>query len=340
VIRLVEEAVRAGARRLAACREVGLPERTLQRWRQSPDDRRHAAVRKASNRLSEMERRQIVATANSPEFRDQSPKQIVPTLADRGVYLASESSFYRVLRAEGLLAHRGPARAPSKHKAREHMATGINQVWSWDITYLKGPIRGSFYFLYLMVDVWSRKIVGWTVQERESPELAAQLFTSICVGLDLDPAGLVLHSDNGAPMKGATMLATLQRLGVVPSFSRPRVSDDNPYSEALFRTMKYRPEYPRKAFASLDEATAWVTRFVDWYNNEHLHSALRFVTPAARHEGREPDLLARRHALYEAARARRPERWARGKTRNWRAIGAVRLNPEALAMPIAVKAAA
>jgi putative transposase len=338
VIRLVAEAVRAGARQRAACEVVGLQERTLQRWRRSPEDRRPRAVRAPANRLSDVERQQLVATANSSEFRELSPKQIVPRLADRGQYLASESSFYRVLRAAGLLAHRGAAHAPSRRTVREHVADGIHQVWSWDITYLKAAIRGSFYFLYLMEDVWSRKIVGWAVHEREAPELAAQLFTHTCVELGLDPAGLVLHSDNGAPMKGATMLATLQRLGVVPSFSRPRVSDDNPYSESLFRTMKYRPEYPRKAFASLDDARAWVTWFVRWYNTEHLHSGLRFVTPADRHDGREIDLLTRRRTVYEQARARRPERWSRG-TRNWTPIGAVRLNPEALLASDARRAA-
>lgn len=139
--------------------------------------------------------------------------------------------------------------------------------------------------------------------------------------------GLVLHSDNGGPMKGSTMLATLQRLGVVPSFSRPGVSDDNPFSEALFRTMKYRPGYPGKPFASIEQARAWVTGFVGWYNNSHRHSGIRFVTPDERHSGRDVDILARRAAVYEQARRRRPERWA-GSTRNWTPVGAVYLNPQ------------
>jgi transposase InsO family protein len=339
MIGLIDEAVHAGARQRAACELQGLPERTLQRWRRSPEDRRLNVVRSAPNRLSDLERRQVIATATSPEFRDLSPKQIVPRLADRGQYLASESTFYRVLRTEGLLTHRGAARPPSSSRApRRHVANGVHQVWSWDITYLKAPVRGSFYFLYLIVDIWSRKIVGWQVHERESPELAAQLFARTCMQLDLDPAGLVLHSDNGGPMKGSTMLATLQRLGVVPSFSRPRVSDDNPYSEALFRTLKYRPEYPTKAFASLEEATAWVTRFVRWYNTEHLHSGLNFVTPEDRHASRDAALLARRHQVYLKARALRPERWSQD-TRDWSPVGAVYLNPDALPSSAAEKAA-
>ena len=337
MIDLIDEAVQAGARQRSACEVLGLPERTLQRWRRSPEDRRLHVIRSAPNRLSDLERRQVVVTATSPEFRDLSPKQIVPRLADQGQYLASESTFYRVLRTEGLLAHRGAARPPSSSRApRRHVANGVHQVWSWDITYLKAPVRGVFYFLYLIVDIWSRKIVGWEVHERESPELAAQLFARTCLQLDLDPAGLVLHSDNGGPMKGSTMLATLQRLGVVPSFSRPRVSDDNPYSEALFRTLKYRPEYPTKAFASLDEARAWVTHFVRWYNTEHLHSGLNFVTPEDRHAGRDAALLARRHHVYLKARALRPERWSQN-TRDWSPVGAVYLNPDAL--PAAEKAA-
>lgn len=330
MISLVEEAVQCGARQRAACAVLELPERTLQRWRRSPEDRRPNAVRSAPNQLSDLERRQVIATATSPEFRDLSPKQIVPRLADRGHYLASESTFYRVLRAEGLLTHRGAARARCSRAPRRHVANGVHQVWSWDITYLKAPVRGSFYFLYLIVDIWSRKIVGWAIHERESPELAAQLFARTCLALKLDPAGLVLHSDNGGPMKGSTMLATLQRLGVVPSFSRPRVSDDNPYSESLFRTLKYRPEYPVRAFASLEDARVWVARFVRWYNTEHLHSAINFVTPEDRHAGHDAELLARRHQLYLQAKALRPERWSRN-TRNWTPVGAVYLNPEASA---------
>jgi hypothetical protein len=158
-------------------------------------------------------------------------------------------------------------------------------------------------------------------------ELASALFSEICTDLKLDPAGLVLHSDNGGPMKGSTMLATLQRLGVVPSFSRPRVSDDNPYSEALFRTLKYRPEYPSGAFSSLEHARAWTASFVTWYNTEHRHSAIRFVTPDERHEGRDKEILANRHSVYRLARERNPERWS-AQTRNWKPVEIVTLNPK------------
>ena len=227
------------------------------------------------------------------------------------------------------------ARAPSRPVTRSHVsrarvihtATGPDQVWSWDITWLPTTIRGRYLYLYLVMDVWSRRIVGWTVEESENSDAAAKLIPRACAAANIDPRGLVLHSDNGAAMRGATMLSTLQRLGVVPSFSRPHVSDDNPCSEALFRTLKHTPAYPRLPFADAIAASRWVTRFVGWYNGEHRHSAIRDVTPDERHDGRTPTILQRRHVLYQRARLTNPERWSRS-TRNWTPVGAVVLNPE------------
>jgi putative transposase len=325
-VKLIDEAIATGARQRSACAEAGYGVRTIQRWRINADDRRGAAVRTPANKLTDEERQRVLTLANSPEFRDLSPKQIVPKLADRGTYLASESTIYRVLRAEDQMKHRATSRPATHRVTRERTATDANQLWSWDITYLKTVVRGEFYFLYLVEDVWSRKIVGWAVHERESPDLAAQLITRTCRDEGIAAPGLVLHSDNGSPMKGATMLATMQRLGIVPSFSRPSVSDDNPYSESLFRTLKYRPNYPTKPFQSLLAATTWVEGFVRWYNTQHLHSGLRFVTPADRHAGHQQAILARRATVYRRARRRTPERW-RGPLRNWSPIGAVTLNP-------------
>ncbi len=242
--------MRGGARRAKACAIVGLCPRTDQRWRLDDggeDDRRGPGQPK--NKLNEAERAQVLEVANSPEFRDCSPKQIVPTLADRGTYIASESTFYRVLREEGLVQHRERSRPPSP-KPTEHVATGPNQVWSWDITYMASQIQGKFYFLYLIIDVWSRKIVGWRVHEREDMGLASNLISAAARAQGIKPGALVLHSDNGSPMRGCTMRVTLERLGIIPSFSRPRVSDDNPFPESLFKTMKNRPEYPRRPFRS------------------------------------------------------------------------------------------
>ena len=327
---LVKEATLSGARLEAAVGAIGLSIRTFQRWNLQDDgsDQRRGPVSNPSNKLAPAERENILVIANSPAFRDLSPKQIVPQLADQGIYVASESTFYRVLRNEGLITHREPSRPATSRKPKEHVATAPCQVWSWDITYLKSPILGQFFYLYLIMDVWSRKIVASTVYLKESNDYSARLFKKTCLSHDVNPDGLVLHSDNGGPMKGATMLATLQRLGVVPSFSRPQVSDDNPYSESLFRTMKYRPGYPKQPFSSLTAAQKWVDGFVSWYNTEHLHSSIRFITPDDRHFGREQMILADRRNVYENARLKNPNRWSRN-IRNWNPIETVYLNPEA-----------
>jgi transposase InsO family protein len=324
---LVEEAVCTGARLEHACMTVGLSIRTLQRWVTLATDGRRGPNRAPANTLSDLERRKLIAVATSPEFRGKPPTQIVPLLADQGIYLASESTLYRVLRAEKLQHRRGRERPPA-HRPREHVADGPWQLASWDITYLRSQRRGDFFHLYVVEDVWSRKILGWEVHEAESAELAAQLIERIRTdAVDQDLAGWILHSDNGGPMKGATMLATLQRLGVVTSFSRPRVSDDNPFIEALFRTLKYWPEYSTSGFASVEAARAWCARFVDYYNHEHQHSGIGYVAPAERHAGNDIAILAARRAVYARAKRRHPERWSRGP-RPWSRPLAVTLNPE------------
>jgi transposase InsO family protein len=328
IIALIDDAVRNGARRQGACAMVGLSARTLERWRgRHPTDARHGPLHAPANKLSATERDTIFATVNRAEYRDLSPHQIVPRLADDGCYLASESTLYRVLRDAQQDAHRGRTKASVRRTKPVHMATGPNQVWSWDITYLRTPVRGVFVFLYLIMDIWSRRIVGWAIHREQRDDPAATLFEATCARRPLDPQGLVLHADNGGPMKGATMVSTLERLGVVPSFNRPGVSNDNPFSEALFRTLKYCPVYPTHPFADATAARQWVTTFVHWYNHVHHHSAIRFVTPDARHAGRDIALLACRDALYACARARHPARWS-GHTRNWAPIRTVRLNPE------------
>jgi len=205
-------------------------------------------------------------------------------------------------------------------------------------TYLRGPVRGAFFYFYVVMDVWSRKIVAWTVRAHESAEHAQAMIAGACKREGVRRDQLVIHSDNGAPMKAATLLAFLQGIGVVPSFSRPSVSNDNPYSESLFRTTKYRPEFPRKPFASLEQACRWATWFVNWYNTEHRHSAIKFVTPQQRHDGEDVELLARRTALYEAAKARNPNRWT-GDTRDWGRPEEVVLNPAADTCDVASDAA-
>ena len=329
ILGLVDEAVAAGARRGPASRCAGLSYRSLQRWHRADvgDDGRAGPRTQPANALSLAERKAVIAIVNSPEYRDLPPKQVVPRLADAGLYCASESTIYRILRAEEQLAHRGRAKPRTVRCVDEHESTAANQVWSWDITYLLSAVRGRFFYLYLIVDVWSRRIMGFEVHEEESMDAAAALVRATCMTEGVDPEGLVLHSDNGGPMRGSTMLATLQHLGIVASFSRPSVSDDNPYIESLFRTLKYRPEYPHKPFETIEQARAWVSGFVAWYNAEHRHSGIRFVTPDERHDGREHAVLAHRVRVYERARSKNPNRWSRG-TRNWSPTAAVFLNPK------------
>jgi transposase InsO family protein len=332
VMALVAEAIVAGARQDRACEVISLSERTLQRWKNDQaggcGDRRPARVQTPRNRLSELERQRLLAIANSAEFGHLPPSQIVPRLVDRGQYVACESTFYRVLKAENQLRHRRAERPPKpRSKPRALCATAPAELFSWDITYLPTQVKGIYFYLYLFMDIFSRKIVGWQVYETESSELASEVMRDICDRENIARNQVVLHSDNGGPMKGATMLATLQALGVMPSFSRPAVSNDNPFSESIFKTMKYRPGYPQRPFENLLAARQWVGTFVHWYNEEHRHSAISFVTPAQRHAGLDAALLRKRAEVYEAAKVRHPERWS-GATRNWQPVTIVHLNPE------------
>ena len=325
---LINEAVGNGSRKRLACRELGITLRTLERWVKAGEaacDRRPEALRPVpTNKLTAAEREALLCVVNEPRFAALPPTQIVPILADEGRYLASESTFYRLLREEDQLAHRGRARAPSARAVPRHCATRANQLYAWDITYLPGPIAGAFFFLYLVLDVYSRKIVAHEVHEAESAEHAAQLIEQAVQREGVAHGVLVVHQDNGSPMKGSTYLAKLADLGIRASYSRPGVSDDNAYAESLFRTCKYRPEFPG-AFATLDEARQWMLRFTRWYNHEHKHRNLKFVSPAQRHQGADRAIFAKRIAVYEQARAKYPARWS-GNIRNWSLPNEVWLN--------------
>jgi putative transposase len=324
-----------GARLGPACEIAGIDLRTLQRWQAqeglTAGDGRPLAVRPIpSHALTPDERAQILAVANEPRFASVPPARIVPMLADEGVYLASESSFCRVLREHGQNAHRGRAKAPKASRPpTTHIATAARQVWCWDMTYLPANVVGRWFHLYLILDIYSRKIVGWEVHPTDDSHHAAHLVqrTALAEGIAMLDSKPVLHGDNGSTLKATTVLAMLHSLGVKPSYSRPRVSDDNAYAEALFRTAKYRPEFPAKGFANLDDARAWAAEFVRWYNHDHRHSGIRYVSPAQRHAGEDHVILAARHALYTQAREANPARWS-GSTRNWAPIGPVTLNPE------------
>ena len=324
-----------GARLRPACEIAGIDLRTLQRWQAhaglTAGDGRPLAVRRMpSHALTPDERAQLLAVANQPRFASVPPARIVPMLADEGVYLASESSFCRVLREHGQSCHRGRAKAPKASRPpTTHIATAARQVWCWDMTYLPATIMGRWFHLYLILDLYSRKVVGWEVHATDDSHHAAHLVqrTALAEGIAMLASKPVLHGDNGSTLKATTVLAMLHHLGVKPSYSRPRVSDDNAYAESLFRTAKYRPEFPAKGFANLDEARAWAAQFVRWYNHDHRHSGIRYVSPAQRHAGEDHTILAARHALYTRAREAKPARWS-GSTRDWSPLGPVTLNPE------------
>lgn len=331
----IQAAHQAGARLRLACEVAGIDVRTLQRWNTGQGlvagDGRPQAVRPMPmHALTPTEREQVLRVANEPRFADMPPARIVPALADEGVYIASESSFQRVLRAHGQTRHRGRAKTPRKMRPpTTHVATAPRQLWCWDMTFLPAEVAGRWFYLYLILDVYSRKIVGFEVHDTDDAHHAAHLVkrTALAEGIHAMLTKPVLHGDNGSTLKATTVLAMLYWLGVKPSYSRPRVSNDNAYVESLFRTAKYRPEFPARGFADLDQARAWAAEFVRWYNHDHRHSGIRYVSPAQRHAGADKAILAARHDLYCQARERNPRRWS-GTTRNWTPIGAVTLNPE------------
>jgi transposase InsO family protein len=341
IVALVAEACNAGARQAKVCEELDLNERTLQRWRRNDKgDQRRSIKRVAHNKLDEAQREAILAMMNSPAYRDLPPSQIVPRLADEGRYVASESTMYRLLLEAKQLHHRH-AWQPKRHqRPRPAVATAPNQLYSWDITYVPSTIKGVFFYLYVFLDIFSRKIVGWQVYESENSTYASELLQDICHREGVERNQVVLHSDNGAPMKGASMLSMMRTLGIVPSLSRPRVSNDNPYSEALFRTLKYVPQYPGR-FNDVRQARDYFEQFVHWYNEQHRHSGIKFVTPSQRHRGEDGALLKKRNSVYTLAKSTYPERWNGRATRNWDRITTVYLNPEKgkRQMPVLAEAA-
>lgn len=332
-VELITEAVETGARLCRACEELSISKRTFNRWKNNDSeyvDKRTICNRpEPANKITQEEKEKILEVVNSEEYSSLPPSQIVPKLADKDLYIASESTFYRVLKENGQLKHRGLSKQPVKRPITTHKATGPNQVYMWDITYLNGPIKGVYYYLYLISDLYSRKIVAWEVWEEESAEYASELIKRAVISEKINTKykPLVLHSDNGSPMKGATMLETLNALGITPSRSRPRVSNDNPYAESIFKTLKYRPNFQPRGFKCLSEARLWVKYFVYWYNYEHKHSGIKFVSPAERHEGKDKAILENRKRIYEEAKMRHSERWTKN-IRDWSIENEVWLNPE------------
>lgn len=309
-LELITEAHRNGARLFKACECLGISVRTMKRWKSGHiQDMRKNAPKLIHSKLSEAEEQEIIRVCCAKEFADLTPYEIYVILLDRMIYIASISTMYRVLRKHNLVHFRGNTRRPeTRYRPPELQATAINQVWAWDITYMKTNVAGVYYYLYTIIDLWSRKIVGWCISDIESYTVSEQLFTLTMNRLKLK--SVHLHSDNGNPMKAGTMLATLYRLGVVPSFSRPRQSNDNAYIESFFHTLKYMKDYP-KYFDSIGESNNWAADFINWYNTEHLHSAIGYVTPEQRYTGEAVSIIAKRNAVKRAAFESKRIRWSK-----------------------------
>lgn len=310
VLAEIAVAVSAGARLERACAAVSIHPRTYNRWKAGNSiDRRKGAAKSVPRRYSDEERNQIAAVCCNDEYKDLTPYEIYVILLDKGTYLSSISTMYRVLRERGLVNFRGNTRSRTNtSRPPERVATGPNQVWAWDITYIKTSIAGMYHYLYTVIDVWSKKIVGWHISEVESYIVSEKLFKNLMLKYNL--TNVYLHSDNGNPMKAGTMLATLYKLGIVPSFSRPRVSNDNAFIESFFKTLKYMKAYP-KYFASLYDAQSWVADFINWYNEQHLHSSIGYVTPAQKHAGKATAIIAARNEIKRRAFEANPQRWSR-----------------------------
>jgi len=331
---LIDQAMACGARLSQCCKVLNLSRRTINRWRidqqNNKEDKRKNALRaKPSNSLTSEQKDEIISYCNLPENASKPPAQIVPELADQGIYIASESSFYRVLRERKQLMHRGRARTPKKKIKATHTAKAPNKVWVWDITFLHSSVAGIYYKLYFIMDLYSRKIVAYETWTEENAEHSKALLqrASLSENIAISSKPLILHGDNGSPLKAGTVLATMQQLGITASHSRPRVSNDNAHAEALFRTAKYHPSLPPKGFESLDAARAWTQKFVNWYNTQHLHSSLKFVTPEQKHADEDVKILANRKTVYEQAKRENPLRWIGGKIRDWTPVTHTHLNP-------------
>ena len=292
----------------AACRMLNVPRSSLYRARQpQPEPEPRPTPPRA---LSAEEKAQVRAVANSARFCDCAPRTIYATLLDEGVYLCDWRTLYRILTEHAEVHERRPQRSPVKRVKPQLRATQPHQVWSWDITLLQG--RHRFYYLYSILDIYSRYIVGWMLANRERGELAEQLIAETCEAEGIARGTLSLHSDRGSAMRSQPVSALLAKLEVTKSHSRPYTPTDNPYSEAQFKTMKYRPDYPGH-FDGIEQARAWTRTFVHWYNQAHYHNGLALLTPATVHYGEVEAVLAQRQQVLDAAYAQHPERFVQGR---------------------------
>lgn len=316
-----------------ACAALAVPRSSLYRARPTSNGPEAPAPEPASRpapprALSPTEQAQVRDVLNSERFQDLAPREVYAELLDEERYLCSSSTMYRILaKYAEVRERRNQLRHPTYHKP-ELLATGPNQVWSWDITKLRGPSKGVYYYLYVIIDIYSRYVVGWLIAEVESAELAEQLIAETCAKQNVPRAQLTLHADNGSPMIAKTVATLLADLGVVKSHSRPHVSNDNPYSEAQFKTLKYRPDYPDR-FGSEADARQWARRFFGWYNDEHHHTGLGLLTPAVVHTGQAEVMRQKRQAVLQQAYQAHPERFVHGQPQPAPLPEAVWINPPA-----------
>lgn len=307
-----------------ACETLNVPRSRVYRVRQPKTEAQPRPT--PAHALSEAERTAVRTVLNSERFMDQPPRQVYATLLDEGTYLCHWRTMYRILEAHGEVKERRRVRQHSTYKKPELLATAPNQVWSWDITWLRGAHKLEKYPLYTVLDIYSRYVVGWMLAEVESSELARQLIAETAHKQGIQAEQLTLHADNGAPMTGKPLSQLLTDLGISKSHSRPHTSDDNPFSEAQFKTMKYRPDYPDR-FAHLNEARQWVRTFFDWYNCQHYHSGLNLMTPASVHYGEADVVQQQRQLVMRAAYDAHPNRFAQGEPIVKGVPAAVYINP-------------
>ena len=310
-----------------ACQALGVSRATFYR-RQRPAPGHQQPRPTPARALSESEREGVLDVLASPRFVDRAPAEVVATLLDEGRYLCSERTMYRVLAASEPVRERRNQREHPVYTKPELVATGPNQTWSWDITKLLGPKKWTYFYLYVLLDIFSRYVVGWMVAHRENAALAARLIEQTCHKQGVEPELLTLHSDRGAPMTSKCTAQLLAELGVTRSLSRPQVSDDNPFSEAQFKTLKYHPGFPGR-FADIGAAITHCRSFFPWYNTEHRHSGIAMLTPDDVHHGRAQAVLAERQRTLEAAWAAHPERFVQGLPKPSPLPEAVWINPPA-----------
>lgn len=310
--------------RKAACRALHLPRASF--YRHLRGNAIPPARPKPSRALDEAERQAVMDTLHSERFRDQAPSQVYATLLDECTYLCSIRTMYRILDEAGEVRERRDQLRHPNYRKPELLATGPNEVWSWDITKLLGPVKWSYFYLYVILDIFSRYVVGWMVAHRESAELAERLIEESCRKQGIRPGQLTLHADRGSSMTSKPVACLLSDLGITKTHSRPHVSDDNPFSESQFKTLKYRPEFPQR-FGSIEGARSFCQAFFPWYNGEHRHSGIGLLTPEVLHYGHADAVIQCRQAVLSGAYARHPERFVRRYPRPPEKPKAVWINP-------------